>query len=287
MPHCYRCDRFFSNWHAIEQHKEDSSRHNICFDCDEDFLTWDGLKQHWIQSTRHAYCQYCNEHFDGDYELEEHFEDDHAYCRSCSKVFKNEYGLKQHYRQSSNHNYCADCDRHFGNENNLRNHLRSAIHQPRNSRCPFCSASFVSDASVVQHLEEGACPSGTNRQTVNKIVRQYDRHNIITNPSRLLTAGSDEYITYIANKASWNGNGFECYLCNNTYGSLKALNQHLASPRHQEKNYICRGPSCGIHFSTLSGLWQHIESEKCGVVRFRVVKATMESLLGGMKRLMM
>jgi len=287
MPYCDRCDRHFVNWRALEQHKENSSYHHICFDCDDkDFPTRSGLEQHWDQSSQHSYCRICDEHFDDEDELEDHYDDNHHYCRSCGKFFTNQRGLKEHFRQSSNHHYCIACDRHFQSENNLRNHLKSSIHQPKNSRCPFCGATFVSNSHIVLHLEQGTCPSGFDRQAVNRVVRRYDTHNVITDPSRLLTGGSgDEDVTYVANDASWNGAAYECYLCNNTYGSLRALNQHLASPRHQEKFYICRGVSCGSRFTTLSGLWQHIESEKCDVIKFRAVRTTMDSVLGQMKAL--
>ena len=92
-------------------------------------------------------------------------------------------------------------------------------------------------------------------------------------------------VTYIATGASWNGRGYECYLCHKVHSSLSALNQHLSSPRHQDKVYICRGPSCGSRFAALSALVQHIESGRCDVSKFKVVHATMDSLLGQVGRL--
>jgi hypothetical protein len=117
-------------------------------------------------------------------------------------------------------------------------------------------------------------------------VAQYDTSNIITDPSRLLTSGTaSDNTRYYASSRSWNGNGYECYLCHKSYTLLASLNQHLASPVHQDKIYICPSSTCRSRFTALSALCQHIESEKCGVSKFKVVQHTMDSLLGQMGRL--
>lgn len=140
---------------------------------------------------------------------------------------------------------------------------------------------------MILHLESGSCRSGVNRRVIDNYVRQYDRSNFITNPSRLLTAGNSENISYGATQASWNGSSYECYLCHSDFVSLHALNQHLASPRHQSRIYNCPLNSCRIEFSTLSALCQHIESERCGVGKFRVVQNTMNEVVGRVGRITM
>ena len=282
MAYCDRCDRYFNSERALNMHERDSPNHNFC--CNKDFATESRLQQHWTSSAAHDYCQYCDEHFDDSEELQEHFEQNHDYCSLCRKVFASNHGLQQHNSQVR-HVYCPSCDRTFQNENNLRNHLRSSLHSARDIHCPFgCGMSFITNSHLVLHLEAGGCSSGMDRNSVNKLVRRYDRSNVITDPSRLITSG-DEEISYIATSASWNGSGFECYLCHNQFCNLRALNQHLASPAHQARFYICRGPDCGSRFSTLSALCQHIESEKCGVRKFRAVQAAMDNLFGTMRRL--
>ncbi|KDR85839.1 hypothetical protein GALMADRAFT_234944 [Galerina marginata CBS 339.88] len=289
MPSCDRCGRFFNSWPAYDQHIANSPRHNICDQCDIDFPTWVGLKEHWVQSPNHNYCQYCNEHFYDEEDLEDHFQNAHAYCPTCRRVFKDGVGLREHYRQSEQHHYCAPCDRLFNSASNLNSHLNSSVHRPKDVKCPFkCGAAFVSRSALVLHLENGACTSGVNRNLVNRYVRQYDTSNVITDPARMIAgSGSSGDITYIASERSWNGSGYECYLCHNTYQTLAVLNRHLASPRHQDRIYICRGPSCSARFNTLSGLVQHIESGRCGVARFKTVQNAMDSLLGQMGRLTM
>ncbi|KAF8899323.1 hypothetical protein BD779DRAFT_1488197 [Infundibulicybe gibba] len=283
MAYCDDCDRYFNTHHALRQHLLNSSLHNYCGDCEIDFSSFKGLKEHWVQSRYHDYCQYCDEHFQDEEDLEEHYEDCHYYCPTCRRVFRSEYGLTEHYRQSPAHHYCASCDRLFRSESNLNTHLRSSIHCPKDVICPGCQQGFVSRSAMILHLEAGTCRSGLNRKTIDRIIQQYDRNHIITDPSRLLTGSVN--VEYSATDAAWNGYSYECYFCHNTYRTLLALNQHLASPRHQAKIYICPLNTCKLRCSTLSGLCQHIESEKCGVFKFRAVREAMDDLVNGMKRI--
>jgi hypothetical protein len=170
--------------------------------------------------------------------------------------------------------------------------LNSKVHQPANFRCPGrgCTKSFVSAGALTLHFESGTCPSGVTRQQLDRIVVRSDTKHYITNPSRLLTGplGWSEPpapTSMWATKRSWNGSAFECYLCNSTFRSLAHLNQHLKSPKHQDKIYICPKSDCRIEFATVSGLCQHIEGGSCGVRMFRKVRATIDSLTKGFNML--
>ncbi|CAK5263914.1 unnamed protein product [Mycena citricolor] len=287
MAYCDRCDRYFQSPYALDQHRADSGAHNICDDCEIDFTTWNGLEQHYVQSRRHHYCQRCDEHFDDEDELEEHYDDSHYYCSRCRRFFRNEQGLHDHYRQSDQHHYCVPCRRLFLSASNLISHLNSSRHRPKDVMCPGrgCGLGFVSRSAVVLHLESGKCASGMTREKVKVLVRQYDRENLITDPARMITSPGISSPTYIATPRAWNGTAYECYLCHSTFRTLPALNAHLASPRHEDKIYVCPLASCRTHFSTLSALCQHIESEQCGVHKFRAVQEGMDGLVGKMKRL--
>ncbi|KAG1747578.1 hypothetical protein EDB19DRAFT_275513 [Suillus lakei] len=144
---------------------------------------------------------------------------------------------------------------------------------------------FINNSGLILHLESGSCQSGVNRRAVDNWVRTNDRSNVITNPARLITAGDRGNVQLIATEQSWNGRAFECVLCHTQFRALMDLNRHLASPRHQEKVYRCPLNTCQAHFVSLSGLCQHIESEHCGVTRFRVVQDAMNNLFAGVARI--
>ncbi|KAH9941425.1 hypothetical protein B0H21DRAFT_697029 [Amylocystis lapponica] len=279
MAYCDRCERYFTSDRALQQHVEDSSAHHVCYHCDRDFTSSHGLVQHYVQSSQHHYCQRCEEHFEDDEDLEEHFEDDHHYCRVCNQFFRNDFGLQEHNRQK--HYYCAPCRQYFQNQSNLDSHTRSSKHQPRAFPCcgPGCEKSFVSVSARTAHWESGACVSGLTRERLNRLAIKYDRNNVITNPSRLIGGRQGTVVTDMwATERTWNGYAYECILCFRTFPELSRLNAHLHSPAHEDRIYHCpEGRNgCGAQFTTLSGLCQHVESESCGVHRF---KGEMENLL--------
>ncbi|KAI6015663.1 hypothetical protein EDC04DRAFT_2578163 [Pisolithus marmoratus] len=295
--YCQYCDEHFSSRSDLIEHYRDC--HHYCESCNKmlrNFPTWLGLKEHWVQDSDHDYCQYCDEHFSSRSALIDHYNDDHYYCESCNRVFKSDHGLHEHNRQRHGDRYCVSCKRLFRFESNLNSasflcsceaHLNSSVHRPKDVPCPFrgCDMAFVSKSALILHLESGSCQSGVNRQRVNQYVRDMDRNNAIIDPSRLLTAGDNTSVDYIATERSWNGNAFECVLCHSRFAALRDLNRHLASPRHQSKIYKCPLSSCGVHFRTLSALCQHVESEKCGIMKFQVVKRTLDSMLTGIGRI--
>ncbi|KAF5332580.1 hypothetical protein D9611_005158 [Ephemerocybe angulata] len=289
MPYCHDCQENFWYQYQYEDHLRESYEHNWCDGCDIDFNSPRALKEHWVQSPRHSYCQRCDKFFDNQGELEDHYDAQHSWCATCRVIFKNDNGLHEHRRQSAAHSasYCAPCRRLFQNPNNLRSHMNSSVHRSKDIYCPGhnCSASFVSQSALILHLEGGRCSSGINRALVNKAVREKDVNNLITDPSRMIAGpgGSRTEVTYCATSAAWNGSAYECYLCHGTYRSLTALNQHLASPRHQDKFYVCPLNTCRERFNTLSGLCQHIESERCGVLKFGPVRQALDGFVSGMK----
>jgi hypothetical protein len=192
------------------------------------------------------------------------------------------------------HTYCTDCQRSFQNETNLRHHLNSKLHRPADVRCPGrgCTKSFVSHAALLLHFESGTCPSRMTREQLNRLVVRADTNNYITNPARLLTGplGHSEPrapVVSWATARSWNGSAYECFLCNSTFDTLARLNQHLQSPRHEDRIYRCPKTDCLTEFVTLSGLCQHVEGGSCGVMMFRRVRDVMDGLTRGFNTLTM
>jgi len=149
--------------------------------------------------------------------------------------------------------------------------MRSRTHVGNKMECPFCTGSFTTASGVTIHLESGNCPSGMNRQQINEAIRNLDRNNVAT--KRMITLpGYGNGQSSMATERSWNGDAYECYICEREFGALNALNQHLASPVHEQKVYHCPKGSCGSEFKLLSGLIAHFESESCGLFRFQQVQ---------------
>ncbi|KDQ11064.1 hypothetical protein BOTBODRAFT_57607 [Botryobasidium botryosum FD-172 SS1] len=281
MAYCDRCERSFPHRRALHQHERDSDMHHKCDACRRDFASSQSLEQHWINSAAHFYCGNCEEHFDDCDELNEHYDKSHYFCTSCEIVYWTESDLHEHYSES--HHWCSSCERLFQSESNLNAHLGSRIHVKKSSQCG-CGRAFVSPAALILHYEAGSCKSGMTRQRLNDFVRTIDTTHIITLPFHLIEDSGSHVETW-ATERSWNGEAYECYFCPSTFHTLRALNQHLRSPRHQEKVYICPKTDCRQEFAVLSGLCQHIESGKCGIARFRQVRTVMDNIANGAKRI--
>ncbi|KAF9805514.1 hypothetical protein IEO21_09012 [Rhodonia placenta] len=224
-------------------------------------------------------CQLCNVWFVDANALERHTKASFVHrdfqCPNCYERFHGPQELVDH--RVAAHHCCVNCNRLFKSHQSLQMHLKSSFHKERTVPCPGqgCTKLFLSGAGLVNHLESGACPSRTTRHHVNKLAVRYDETNIVTNASRLLT-GPDGHmqpklpVVSIATSLSFNGTQFECFLCHRAFKTLGRLNEHLASPAHDDEIYKCPAlwDGCGAEFRTLSGLCQHVESETCGIRRF-------------------
>lgn len=149
--------------------------------------------------------------------------------------------------------------------------MNSHIHQQANVACPFCRRKFTTATGVAHHLERGSCPNApsANRDTILTEIRRRDPNHIIT--KKLLTYHPAS--TWSATNDTWNGDFFECYLCHREFTQLCGLNQHLNSDAHREKVYHCTNRGrCGKEFKSLASLFNHLESESCGAMRFETVK---------------
>ena len=153
----------------------------------------------------------------------------------------------------------------------------------------------MSNAHLIAHWESGGCRSGATRQAVDRYAIDADSGRVITDVTRLISYGDSTYARrdsgvqdQWATEDSWNGGAYECVLCHREFRTLGALNAHLRSPAHADRIYTCPDVfgGCGVQFTTLSGLVQHVESGCCGVRRFhRQVNALMDTFTGGMRSL--
>ena len=186
---------------------------------------------------------------------------------NCGRLEVNTTGEVNKAALQAKAHYCAECNRSFVSANNLGAHRRSAVHQPKDVHCPCkgCIQSFVSLSALILHLEFGYCRSGVNLTTVNKYVRQLDTEHLITDQTLLVNVVAASPAKDGMKIKTWNGTAYECYLCHWLFRACYSLTQHLKSPRHLLKIYMCPQGTCREHFSALSGLCQHIESGKCEI----------------------
>ena len=151
------------------------------------------------------------------------------------------------------------------NLHDLYKHLKSSVHVGKNVKCPWCTDKFTNLTGVCLHLESGSCTSGVNREMINEYCREVDSNHVFTNKQTEWYDGASS-TTNIASQASWDGSFYRCYFCTKGFNKLSSLNQHLASPAHEQRIYHC--PRCKREYIALSGLVNHLESESCGAFRF-------------------
>jgi len=164
-------------------------------------------------------------------------------------------------------------------------HLNSSTHRGKDVACPFCKASLTSASGLSHHIEAGSCPRARNlnHRTIFQAISQRDHSGLLTN--KLLTY-PDFDTQNIATSATWNGSGYECYLCNRECNTLQGLNQHLNSPAHSEKLYHCPNHDCTGQFVRLASLFNHLESESCNFLRFEKVQEHVHDLITGRQKLL-
>ncbi|KAL9046034.1 MAG: hypothetical protein Q9206_007177, partial [Seirophora lacunosa] len=259
MPEC--CGRSFTQ-NGIRNHLDNSAYHENEIECRWCFARW---------PTHAGKARLAHEQ-------SEHW----LSCDSCAYIFSSQAALDEHKDEEHPPNYCYGCKRRFPNLNNLnmsldtftngasaRQHLKSSTHTGKNAKCPWCPSKFTNLTGVCLHLESGACPSGINRQQIDQYCRQVDPDHFFTTKQIGWHPDDDSSSTTMplaTGSAAWDGSCYRCYLCPNGFRSVKALNQHLASPAHRRKIYHC--PRCRREYAALSGLVNHLESESCGRFRF-------------------
>lgn len=160
--------------------------------------------------------------------------------------------------------------------------MNSSKHRGNNITCPFCKRGFATATGVTHHIETGSCPKARslNRDTLLTEIRRRDPKHVITK-KQLTYHPTDSNTT--ATGASYNPHSglYECYICHKGFRELKSLNNHVNSPAHKERVYHCPGRMCGREFSALAALFNHLESEACGSVRFDDVQENVGGILSG------
>ncbi|KAL4779081.1 hypothetical protein BJX76DRAFT_365554 [Aspergillus varians] len=261
---CESCPRNFRSQRACNQHMND---------CD-----------HWAPRYE---CETCTKSFGLQRAATQHMDATNHWapkvpCETCNLKFQTQSAADQHMKALAHYlHYCKACDRKFQNENNLRMHLNSKIHRGHDISCPFCKAGYTTASGLSHHLETSACPNAPflSREKIYHMVRGRDPHGVITH--KQIGWKEEENAQYSANFHSWNGDGYECYLCHREFRSVHSLNQHLNSSTHKQQVYHCPNRGCAKPFAALAGLFNHLESESCAFMRFEKVQESVGSVFGG------
>ncbi|KAI9148815.1 Telomere zinc finger-associated protein [Paramyrothecium foliicola] len=264
-PECETCPKTFRTQRACEQHMDDKQHWAPRFDCEtctRDFSTRHGAEQH-MNALRHWKPK--------------------IECETCTAMFFTQTAADQHMKAKAHfRHYCQSCDQRFSNDNNLKMHLNSKVHRGTTVPCPFCKTCYTTASGVVNHIETGSCPNAPqlNRATILRMIRERDTRGLITN--KTIAWQDEENVKYTATGRAYNGQYWECYLCHSEYYNMAGLNAHLNSAAHVGKVYRCPNKaSCGKQFSTLAGLFAHLESESCAFMRFEKVQQQLGLTLQG------
>ncbi|KAH7139334.1 hypothetical protein B0J11DRAFT_41243 [Dendryphion nanum] len=263
-----------------------------CETCSRTFVHMQAARQH-MDAVGHWACEMCDDEFWTEEAAEEHMDDEGHWapkheCEACNRCFYTANEARKH-MDAKNHwreHWCSGCERGFQNENNLRQHLNSSIHRGSNISCPFCKKGFVTATGVAHHLERGSCPNApnVNHETILREIRKRDPNHLIT--KKLLTYHDSSFATLEPTDHCWNGSFWECYLCHGEFKEWHGLKQHLNSPKHRQKTYHCPGKvSCGKEFTSLAALFNHLESESCGAMRFETVQRNVGGILSGGRKM--
>ncbi|KAI5863407.1 hypothetical protein GGS23DRAFT_531950 [Durotheca rogersii] len=196
------------------------------------------------------YCWPCERYFSTETSLRQHRRDsgNHAHdCFRCDRHFTSQSAKRQHVLNSSRHHLCTDCydepdfasaeelDQHDVDEHNMcricRRYFSSPsnlknhlkIHAEKNTECFGCVRCFNSISAMVLHLEAGTCASGTDNDFVTRVAFECHRFREYT-----FAEGSD---------------------CSSDFG------------RSGDRDFTC--PTCPSRFPYMSGLLQHVESDRC------------------------
>ncbi|KAK3346566.1 hypothetical protein B0T25DRAFT_460272 [Lasiosphaeria hispida] len=267
-----------------------------CGTCGKEFPAGPHARDNHCRSTGHDWpdfeCDTCDRYFRSESARLQHMRDlghfDQQDCESevewcslqhCYFTAATHNDIKDH--EVREHFFCRECDRLFDNYNNIKMHLNSRTHRGQSVKCPFCSVAYTTATGMTHHLECGACPraQGLNRDEIYRIVRSKDPNGMIS--KKLITWPGESNVKYEATSRTWNGHGYECYLCNRAFSALHGLNAHLNSPAHQQALYHCPKRSCGSDFKTLAAIINHLESESCGATRFDTVQRRIGDIVTG------
>ena len=309
---CVECDRVFVNMEALSQHLR-SSIHAVqfhCCDCDRDFVNEEALHQHLRDKIHESHSE----------PQASSLSLSNWVCEQCDREFRDEKGLKQHL-SSVVHNPISNikcfahkrCKRLFTSPSAWLHHLESGSCPSKMTRDKLHSAVQSNDinrlvtGSTIQEFAAlmGSDMSGMTSRSNSVIFTHITNENFDefrsppdtwTPQSGMLTPSSGRSQPLLEDLSL--AMRLKCPLCpcgRKPFKSLEAMKTHLSSPAHLPKAFHCPLSLAGLedenkvsqlrkHFSTLSGLMQHLESGACagGKTTFRKTVEFIEHNLGKM-----
>lgn len=113
----------------------------------------------------------------------------------------------------------------------MHEHLNSRMHRGQFISCPFCSRCYTSATGLTHHLEAASCPDAPHldRDELFRIVGSKDPGGLICKDLLRWTSSHE----YVVDSDSWNGYGWECFVCVREFGSIGSLRQHLNAPTRE------------------------------------------------------
>lgn len=180
---CGYCGKICERPDILEDHRRFTG-HCYCSDCDISFESQSAFKIH-LETEVHASefkCCDCNIFFGDIHALNAHMAS-RAHRKPLPKKLLREINF------TITGHVCNQCQRKFASSDSLQQHRESVKHKPLSSlRCPLakkCHKKFKSPSALLHHLESGDCPSGMNRDEINRLVQSYDHDNAIHSSSAL------------------------------------------------------------------------------------------------------
>ena len=162
------------------------------------------------------------------------------------------------------------------------------MHKARDLDCPLCQKSFALPSAIAHHIESGGCHKSIDRHRVTAAVHSMGVTPMVSLAHRIQgpsgSKASNKIVRYSASEQAFNGTSYECYLCHRGFRTLASLNTHLSSAAHDVDEFKC--PKCSVKFKLISSLIQHIETEVCGLARFKQVEDHTSALTAQFSRML-
>lgn len=252
-----------------------------------------------MQSPRHAYCQRCSKHYPDKSILQEHYRARHYHCDICDQVCRPPLCVNTEY-SSGFHPHGAGA----------RLSTRSTLAPPSEASRPILCELQAHIRGCQRALRAPPFPPDSEQSLRADALRarylsgardhRKRGRGLRGRPRGSLGGSEPTHRRYFKFRDNYTGEGgvgdrtrverrrVRMLLVPPHIPRTLLLNQHLHSRAHAHTPYRCPavGKGCEAEFGTLSGLWQHMESERCNVRRFRKeLEAVVEESLDGMRML--